>query len=59
MPHFFAVHAMHFVPFFGLVSIWLFGPSRRLPVVLFAALYAAWTMHVYLQALAGRPFPFG
>jgi hypothetical protein len=57
VPHFFATHAMHFVPAFGLVSIWLFGPARRWPVVAFAALYAAFTGLVFLQALAARPFP--
>jgi hypothetical protein len=56
--HFFATHAMHFVPAFGLVSMRLFGPERRGPVVAFAALYAAFTALVFAQALAGRPFPF-
>ena len=43
VPHFFATHAMHFVPAFGLVSMRLVGPARRWPVVAFAALYAAFT----------------
>ena len=54
--HFFAVHAMHFVPAFGLLSIWAFGPDRRWPIVGFAALYVGWTAFVFMQALAGRPF---
>ena len=59
VPHFFATHAMHFVPAFGLVSMAVFGPARRWPVVAFAVLYAAFTGLVFAQALAGRPFPFG
>jgi hypothetical protein len=57
VPHFFATHAMHFIPAFGLVSMRLFGPERRWPVAAFAGLYAAFTGLVFLQALAGRPFP--
>jgi hypothetical protein len=58
VPHFFSTHAMHFVPAFGLVSILLFGRERRWPVVAFAALYTAFVALVFVQALAGRPFPF-
>jgi hypothetical protein len=59
VPHFFATHAMHFVPAFGLLSITLLGRERRWPVVAFAAAYVAITLAVFVQALAGRPFPFG
>ena len=55
--HFFATHAMHFVPAFALVSAWAFGRSARLPVALFAALYAVFTVVLLRQALAGVPFP--
>ena len=57
--HFFATHAMHFLPAFGLVSIRLFGPDRRWPVVAFAALYTVATGLVFLQALSGQPFLAG
>ena len=59
VPHFFALHAMHFVPAFGLLSIWLFGRERRWPVVVFAGLYTGAVIFVFLQALAGRPFLAG
>jgi hypothetical protein len=57
--HFFATHAMHFVPAFGLVSLWLFGRVRRTPVLAFAAIYTVATGLIFVQALAGRPFPAG
>jgi hypothetical protein len=57
--HFFAVHAMHFIPAFGLASIAFFGPARRGPVLAFAVFYVYWVAFVFLQALEGRPFPFG
>ena len=59
VPHFFATHAMHFVPAFGLVSMALFGPGRRLPVLIFGAAYAGFVLWALMQALAGQPFPFG
>jgi hypothetical protein len=55
VPHFFAVHAMHFVPAFALLSMRLFGPGRRWPVVAFAAAYTSFTAFVFVQALGGRP----
>lgn len=54
--HFFATHAMHFIPAFGLVSAWLFGPSRVAPVRLFSALFVLFVAFTFLQALDGRPF---
>jgi hypothetical protein len=53
--HFFATHAMHFVPVFAIVSALLLGPQRRAPVWLFALAFAAFTLLVLAQALAGRP----
>lgn len=58
--HFFALHAMHFIPAFGLVAIWLVGgASRRWAVLGFAAVYAAFTIYVFVQALVGQPFMGG
>lgn len=54
--HFFATHAMHFIPVFGLVSAMLFGPTNRLPVRLFAAAFTAFVLFLFAQALMGRPF---
>lgn len=54
--HFFATHAMHFVPAFALLSAALFGAARRGPVRIFAALYVAFVGFTFVQALAGRPF---
>lgn len=54
--HFFATHAMHVVPAFGLVSATLLGGGNRLPVRLFAAGYAGFVIFTLGQALAGRPF---
>lgn len=57
--HFFALHALHFIPAFG----WLAArtaPGAALPAVrIFAAGYVALTAWVFIEALAGRPFlPF-
>ena len=54
--HFFATHAMHFIPAFGVVSVWLFGADDRRPVRAFAALFAALVLFTFAQALAGYPF---
>jgi hypothetical protein len=54
--HFFATHAMHFVPALALVSAVVFGGARRLPVWLLALGYAGFTIFTLDQALAGRPF---
>lgn len=54
--HFFATHAMHFVPAFALVSAWLLGPQRRVPLLVFAGLFVALVVFTFLQALDGRPF---
>jgi hypothetical protein len=54
--HFFATHAMHFIPAFGLVSAALFGPANRVPVRLFAAAFVAFVGVLFVQALMGEPF---
>lgn len=56
VPHFFATHAMHFVPLFGLVSAWAFGRGRTWPVSLFTAFFALFTLWTLLEAMAGNPF---
>ncbi len=54
--HFFATHAMHFIPAFGLVSALLFSATDRRPVMAFAALFTAFSLYTFFEALAGRPF---
>jgi hypothetical protein len=54
--HFFATHALHFIPAFGLLSASLFGPSRRAPVRIFSAAFVALVAFVFIQALNGQPF---
>jgi hypothetical protein len=59
VPHFFATHAMHFVPAFGLVSAWVWGGARTRPVWLFSAVYVGLVAYAFAEALSGRPFlPF-
>lgn len=55
--HFFATHAMHFIPAFGLVSVWLLGAQRVWPVRIVALLFVGLVVLTFVQALAGRPFP--
>jgi len=58
VPHFFGIHAMHFVPFFA----WLVGLARlpgglaKLLVWAGAAAFAVLTIATFLQARAGLPF---
>lgn len=58
VPHFFGIHAMHFVPFFA----WLVGLARlpaRLGMLLVwggAAAFAVLTTATFVQARAGLPF---
>jgi hypothetical protein len=54
--HFFATHALHFIPAFGLVSASLFGRSNVLPVRIFAAAFTAFVIFLFAQALMGMPF---
>ena len=54
-PHFLATHAMQVVPAAALALAWLL-PAGRAVVWAVAALYAALTLAVFAEALAGRPF---
>ncbi|EPC01612.1 hypothetical protein L861_16470 [Litchfieldella anticariensis FP35 = DSM 16096] len=54
--HFFATHAMHFIPAFGLVSATFFGAENRLPVRIFGLLFTAFVLYTFVQALMGQPF---
>jgi hypothetical protein len=54
--HFFATHAMHLVPLFGLMSLWIWGGENRIPLRLFCALFVAFVAFLFVQALSGRPF---
>lgn len=54
--HFFATHAMHFVPAFALVSASTFGAAERRPVRLFSALFCGLVLFTFAQALLGQPF---
>jgi hypothetical protein len=57
--HFFATHALHAVPLFGLVAAVLMPKSAETAVRLFAAAYAGFVLMVFGQALSGRPFLTG
>lgn len=54
--HFFATHAMHFLPLFGLASAMLLGRNRTAPVWLATAAFIALTLFTFVQALRGVPF---
>jgi hypothetical protein len=54
--HFFATHAMHFIPVFGLVSAQLAGPDNKTPVRVFSGIFAAFVSYTFVEALMGRPF---
>ncbi len=56
--HFFGIHAMHFIPFFGWVLHRLQALQRvALPAVWgFALLFSAWCTWTFVQALRGQPF---
>lgn len=55
-PHFFATYAAQVVPLFALAWERLKGNSAASPVAVFLALYAAFTVAVFVQALVGLPF---
>lgn len=61
VPHFFATHAMHFLPLAGLAyASWGGGSSGQKPVWAFALAYTAFTAFVFAQALNGVPLiPLG
>ena len=55
--HFFATHAMHFIPAMGLAAhLLLRGRAQTGAVYLGAALYCALTIHFFVRALQGLPF---
>lgn len=54
--HFFATHAMHFMPAFGLLSVAILGPDERRPLRIVAAVFSLFVILVFAQALAGSPF---
>lgn len=55
--HFFATHAMHAMPLFGFLAAWLLSTrAARHAALAFGALYAAFTLFAFFEALAGRPF---
>ncbi|SEB34628.1 hypothetical protein SAMN05216452_0101 [Nitratireductor aquibiodomus] len=54
--HFFATHALHFVPAFGLISSTVLGKEKTWPVTAFATLFLAFTLWTLFQAHAGLPF---
>ncbi|TNF58861.1 MAG: hypothetical protein EP307_11565 [Rhodobacteraceae bacterium] len=56
--HFFATHALHVVPLFGIAALTLRRdrPARIL-VWAGAGAFAAFTIFTFVQALSGRPFP--
>jgi hypothetical protein len=54
--HFFATHAMHFIPAAALAAALLLGPTRRWPAWAAAAALVALVAFTFAQALQGRPF---
>jgi hypothetical protein len=57
--HFFATHALHAVPLFGLIATVLMPRYAETAVKLFATAYTGFVLLVFGQALAGRPFLAG
>jgi hypothetical protein len=55
--HFFAIHALHFVPALGLLAAACLGGASRTPARLIAAAYAGFVLFLFAQALMGMPFP--
>ena len=55
--HFFGIHAMHFIPAFGLAvhRLRLANSAERVAVWMFAAAFAAFSAWTFSQALAGGP----
>lgn len=54
--HFFATHALHFVPLFGLLAAAFLGRANRTPARVIAVAYAGFVLFLFVQALMGRPF---
>ncbi|WP_282608604.1 hypothetical protein [Pelagibius sp. Alg239-R121] len=57
VPHFFALHAMHFVPLFGFVVGKVVAQSKAKAFVLaFSALYVGLVAYSFVEAIEGQPF---
>jgi hypothetical protein len=55
--HFFATHAMHFIPLFGLLTASMLQTRIAvLSVAAFSALYSALVAYTFVSALGGKPF---
>ncbi|MEM7299784.1 MAG: hypothetical protein AAF468_01775 [Pseudomonadota bacterium] len=54
--HFFATHAMHFIPAFAVLSALIFGAKNRLPVYGASIAFAALIAITFVQAINGQPF---
>ena len=55
--HFFATHAMHFIPAFGLIAGRMLPTGRgRVAVLAFTGLFVALVAYAFIGALSGRPF---
>jgi len=55
--HFFATHALHFIPLAALASIaWLQVPTRRIAVLGFSGAYVGFVLFAFTQAVQGTPF---
>ncbi|MEL7465894.1 MAG: hypothetical protein AAFN79_17620 [Pseudomonadota bacterium] len=55
--HFFALHAIHFLPLLGLATIWMRSAGRAVATVWTgSAAYVALTAFTFIQALNGEPF---
>lgn len=55
--HFFATHAMHFIPAAGLIASRVMAPApARLTVYAASFAYVALVGYTFMQALAGQPF---
>ena len=55
--HFFATHAMHFIPAFGLIAGCMLPTGRgRVAVLAFTGLFVVLVAYAFIDALSGRPF---
>ncbi|HJT13122.1 MAG TPA: hypothetical protein VJ790_10940 [Dongiaceae bacterium] len=55
--HFFATHAMHFIPVFGFIASRALPASKsRAAVYAFAGLFVGLVGYTFVEALSGRPF---
>lgn len=54
--HFFATHAMHFIPLVGLALVAAGRPEAKRVVTAAALVFSVFVLATFVQALAGRPF---